>query len=145
MKKTLFFVMTFFIAVAILQGKNVGVDMINLPPTYEGLKKKYISCVLDLFKEMDEHKKTLTLLSNVQTQNSNLIALAKDLKVKLEQAVNAGRDTFQNYITLTSGYNFEDKKSYFGVGWTGILYEKILIGTKLQYPYILSLEAGYKF
>ena len=147
MKKIMMMLMLFFVSMSILSAVEImkGVDMIDVPPKYEDLKKKYIQCVLDLFKEMDEHKKTLTLLSNVQTQNSNLIVLLKQTRDKLAAAYKTSRSTFQNYFSISTGYGFENKNSIFGIGWTGIWYEKISFGVRSFYPYALVGEIGYRF
>jgi hypothetical protein len=144
MRKLTFLIVLLFVSV-FLTADKVTVDMIDIPKDYAGLKTRYISCVLDLMKEIDEHGKTLKVLSNSQVQNSNLIILVKDLRVKLESAMKVGKDTFQHYFSISSGYNFDLKVQTYGVGWDGIFFEKFLAGVRAYMPSAISFELGYRF
>jgi len=142
--KVFYFLLFLFLTFGVIAEK-IQTDIVNIPTDYEGLKKKYIEAVLDVFKEQDKQRETLLLLSNVQAQNSNLIVLVKDLKVKLEKAMNVSRDTFQNYFSLSSGYDFEQRVASFGLGWNLMIYEKLLFGVRAYFPTAISFEAGYRF
>lgn len=143
-KRILLTAILFITAVIKLSSLTIEGRVVPIPESRKELERRYLAIVKIYYQESNAHKRTLSKLTNQiqETKRAN-----EDLKkaIDLIKELQKSRiDIFSSYLIFYGGYSFDSQSIAGGIGWQGILFEKILFGIEAKYPMYTGLMLGVK-